>query len=223
MRRTSQSMYQSTYKAPLATSKMIDGSNLFKSSGAIPGNSYLMQCNRPKRSKGRTSCVRAKGLERISNKQLIIWKASPTRKFLRRSTSMVSNNKLSTSSTNWNCWKTKNSLKEKESMNWIIFWKTKSPSMRIFWQWKTNTTTQRMPLSKSTKRQTRRLRKLRKFSKSKNMKFKSFIVSLKPIENKWVIERQSSRKNSLNWWKNSHWLKMNKSFCLKATKKNNNK
>lgn len=37
MRKTSQSMFQSNLKAPIATSKVFNGSNLFKSAAVIPG------------------------------------------------------------------------------------------------------------------------------------------------------------------------------------------
>jgi hypothetical protein len=37
MRKTTQSMYQSNMKAPMSNSKVFDGSNMFKSSTAIPG------------------------------------------------------------------------------------------------------------------------------------------------------------------------------------------
>jgi hypothetical protein len=37
MRKTTQSMYQLNMKAPISNSKVFDGSNMFKSSTAIPG------------------------------------------------------------------------------------------------------------------------------------------------------------------------------------------
>lgn len=42
MRKTSQSMYQSNLKTPITASKVIDGSNLFKSSGTIPRTKLIM-------------------------------------------------------------------------------------------------------------------------------------------------------------------------------------
>lgn len=37
MRKTSQSMYQSNLKVPITSSKVFDGSGLFKSAAVIPG------------------------------------------------------------------------------------------------------------------------------------------------------------------------------------------
>lgn len=41
MRKTTQSLYQSNIKAPLASSKVFDGSQMFKSTSAIPGTFHV--------------------------------------------------------------------------------------------------------------------------------------------------------------------------------------
>lgn len=45
MRKTTQSMYQSNLKVPITASKVFDGSNLYKSSAAIPSKFLLTQTN----------------------------------------------------------------------------------------------------------------------------------------------------------------------------------
>lgn len=48
MRKTTQSMYQSNLKVPVTASKVFDGSNLYKSSAAIPSTDSLTQTNQGK-------------------------------------------------------------------------------------------------------------------------------------------------------------------------------
>jgi len=61
MRKTSQSMYQSTLKVPMTASKLIDGSSLFKSSGAIPRTNFIYIAGSAKKIEGRDLIQSTKG------------------------------------------------------------------------------------------------------------------------------------------------------------------
>ena len=59
MRKTTQSMYQSNLKVPVTASKVFDGSQLFKSSTAIPGNARSKLRSHKKSIRARSHKIRS--------------------------------------------------------------------------------------------------------------------------------------------------------------------